>query len=205
MEKSIKNIWDESFISEKSLIAPKVNNLYNQKSKSIIHRIRRIYEFDNKGLIPMAVLTFVFLTVISEVVIGAYSALLILGLYFFNKKLLSRFKTLDIKSDTLTYLKEYRSITVSITKATKKLFVFILPLAVLSIFVIAFFMKEQSFLSKYISEDMSFLQAFSIGLIIAVIISIICNAVYAISTQLVYGTLFSKLDDIITEMETLKN
>ncbi|CAM1372197.1 hypothetical protein [Tenacibaculum xiamenense] len=205
MEKSIKKIWDESFVNEDSLIAPKINDLYNQKSKSIIHRIKRTYEFDNKGLIPMAILIFIVMTAISEVVIGSYAALLILSLFFYNRKLLSNFKTLDVKSDTLTYLKEYRGITASITKATKKLFVFILPLAVLSIFVLAFFIKEQSFLSKFISKDMSFLQVLGIGFLMATIISLICNAVYAISTQLVYGTLFSKLDDLIKEMEALKN
>ncbi len=205
MEKSIKKIWDESFVNEDSLIAPKINDLYNQKSKSIINRIKRTYEFDNKGLIPMAILILIVMTAISEYIIGTYAAFLIISLFFFNKKLLSKFETLDIKSDTLTYLKEYRAITVAITKATKKLFVFILPLAVLSIFVIAFFIKEQSFLSKFISKDMSFLQIFGIGLLVAVTISLICNAVYAISTRLLYGTLFSKLDDIIKEMEALKS
>ena len=158
MEESIEKIWNDAFINEQSLIAPKINDLYNQKSKTVINKIKRTYEIDNKGLIPMAIILAIVMSLFSEAIIGIYSSLLIVALYLFNKKLLNQFNTIDVKSDNLTYLKNYRKIISSITSSTKKLFVFAIPMAVLSIFLIAFSIKDKSFLSKFISSDTTFIE-----------------------------------------------
>lgn len=205
MEKSIEKIWTEAFINEQSLVAPKINNLYNQKSKSIINKIKRTYEIDNKGLIPMAIIVVIGMTFLSEIIIGLYAASLIICLYFFNSKLLSKFKAIDVKSDNLTYLKQYRHIINIIMKATKKLFVFAIPAAILSIFILAYNLKEKSFLSKFISNDTSLLKMISIGFLIAICVSIIGFVVYTISTKILYATHVSKLDDLIKEMNELKS
>ncbi|WP_075344659.1 hypothetical protein [Tenacibaculum agarivorans] len=204
MEKSIEKIWNEAFIDEQSLIAPKINNLYNQKSKSVIHKIKRTYEFDNKGLIPIAILVVIGAAIFSEYFIGLYGAFLILSLYYFNTRLLKKFTLIDIKSDNLTYLKRYREVMNSVMKATKRMFIFILPLAVLSIFILAFNSKETSFLSTYINPDTSFIEILGIGFITAIITSIICFFSYMISTKMLYKPLIDKLDAIINEMETLQ-
>lgn len=205
MEKSIEKIWNDAFISEQSLIAPKVIDIYNKKSKSIIHKIKRTYEFDNKGLLPMAGIVIIGGILLSETIIAAYGAFLILCLYIFNSKLLSRFNTIDVKSDNLTYLKNYRNIITSVTNTTKKLFIFAIPIAVLSIFILAYNIKETSFLSKFISEDTTLFQMAGIGLVVAITVGIIGIIAFKISTKILYGTLVSKLDDIIKEIESLKS
>lgn len=204
MEKSIEKIWNDAFINEQSLIAPKINDLYNQKSKTVINKIKRTYEIDNKGLIPMAIILAIVMSLFSEAIIGIYSSLLIVALYLFNKKLLNQFNTIDVKSDNLTYLKNYRKIISSITSSTKKLFVFAIPMAVLSIFLIAFSIKEKSFLSKFISSDTTFIEFFGIGFLIAICVSIIGIIVFTLSTKILYSSLISRLDIIIKEMEELK-
>ena len=40
MEKSIEKIWTEAFINEQSLIAPKINNLYNSGEYIILYTSR---------------------------------------------------------------------------------------------------------------------------------------------------------------------
>ena len=205
MEKSIEKRWNEAFVNEQSLIAPKINDIYNQKSKSVINKIRRTYEFDNKGLLPMAGIIVIGGILLSETIIAAYGAFLILSLYFFNTRLLKRFKTIDVKSDNLTYLKNYRRVINSVSKATKKLFIFAIPLAIVSIFALAYGVKEQSFLSNYISSETSFIGILSIGLMVAIATAMIGYFVYTISTKVLYHSLISKLDDIIKELEELKN
>jgi hypothetical protein len=204
MEKSIEKIWKEAFIEEQSLIVPKINDIYNQKSKSVIEKIKRTYEVDTKTLIPLAILLAVGMSIFSEVIIGFYSAFLILCLYFFNKKLLNKFNTIDIKSDNLTYLICYRNIITNITKATKKLMLFAIPLAILSIFILAYITKEKSFLNKFINTDTTIIEVLGIGFIIAFVVSIISYTVYTISTKVLYATLISKLDDIIYELNSLQ-
>lgn len=205
MEKSIEKMWNEAFIKEKSLIAPKINDIYNQKSKSIINKIRRTYEFDNKGLLTIAGIVLIGGVLLSETIIGLYGTFLILCLYFFNTSLLKKFSKIDVKCDNLTYIKNYRNVIKSITNTTKKLFIFAIPLAVLSIFILAYNIKETSFLSKFISKDTTFIQFFGIGLLIAIAVAIIGKIAFTISTKILYGTLVSKLDDIIKELEVLKN
>jgi hypothetical protein len=205
MEKSIEKIWNEAFINEDTLIAPKINVLYNQKSQSLISKIKRTYEIDNKGLLPMAVILVIGMSIFSEAIIGIYGAVLILCLYFYNRRLLNQFKAVDIKSDNLTYLKKYRGVITALTKSTKKLFVFAIPMAVLSIFAIAYAIKEKSFLSKFISTDTTFLEFLGIGLTIAITVSIIGIFVFKLSTKILYASLISKLDAIIKEMELLKS
>lgn len=205
MEKSIEKRWNEAFVDEQSLIAPKINDIYNKKSKSVINKIRRTYEFDNKGLLPMAGIVVIGGIFLSETIIAAYGAFLILSLYFFNTRLLKRFKTIDVKSDNLTYLKNYRSVINSVSKATKKLFIFAIPLAIVSIFALAYGIKEQSFLSNYISSETSFLGILGVGLMVAIATAMIGYFVYTISTKVLYHSLISKLDNIIKEMEELKN
>lgn len=204
MEKSIEKIWNDAFIDEQSLIAPKINDIYNQKSKSIINKIKRTYEFDNKGLLTIAGIVLIGGILLSETIIGLYGTFLILSLYFFNSRLLKRFDKIDIQSDNLSYIKNYRSVIKSVTGATKKLFVFAIPLAVLSIFIVAFYVKETSFLSRFISKDTTLLQFIGVGIIIAISLSIISRIAFKISTKILYGTLVSKLDDTIKELEALK-
>ncbi|SNR16768.1 hypothetical protein [Tenacibaculum jejuense] len=205
MEKSIEKIWNEAFVDEQSLIAPRINNLYNQKSKSIVNKIKRTYEFDNKGLLPMAGIVAIGGILLSETIIGLYGTILILCLYYYNTKLLSRFSNLDVKSDNLTYLKNYRKVIKSVSLATKRMFIFVIPFVVLSIFILAFFVKEKSFLSLFIKEETTLLEIIGIGGSVALIVSILAMLVFKLSTKLLYGTLFSKLDDLINEIEGLKN
>jgi len=42
MEKSIETIWKEGFLKSDALVAPKLNNLYNQKSKHTIDKLMRM-------------------------------------------------------------------------------------------------------------------------------------------------------------------
>ena len=41
MKNSIEAIWKEGFLNEKSLVAPKINDLYNQKSKHVVEKVKR--------------------------------------------------------------------------------------------------------------------------------------------------------------------
>ncbi len=43
MENSIETIWKEGFLNEKRLVAPKINDLYNQKSKHLVDKMERTF------------------------------------------------------------------------------------------------------------------------------------------------------------------
>jgi len=60
MEKSIESIWKEGFLKSDALVAPKVNNLYTQKSIHVIDKFKRMFRIN---LIAIVVFSFVFLII----------------------------------------------------------------------------------------------------------------------------------------------
>ncbi len=56
MEKSIEIIWKEGFLKKDALIAPKINDLYNQKSIDIVDKFRRMYRINIIGIVLFAVI-----------------------------------------------------------------------------------------------------------------------------------------------------
>ena len=62
MEKSIENIWKEGFLKSDALVVPKINNLYNQKSKHITAKFERMFKIN---LIAIVVFSVVFLIELS--------------------------------------------------------------------------------------------------------------------------------------------
>ncbi len=60
MEKSIEDIWKEGFLKSDALVAPKINNLYNQKSIHVIDKFKRMFKIN---LIAIVAFSFIFLIV----------------------------------------------------------------------------------------------------------------------------------------------
>ena len=56
MEKSIESIWKEGFLKKDALVAPKLNNLYNQKSKHIIDKFQRMYQINRIAIAAFALI-----------------------------------------------------------------------------------------------------------------------------------------------------
>ena len=74
MEKSIENIWKEGFLKSDALIAPKINNLYTQKSIHIIDKFKRMFKIN---LIAIVAFSFIFL------IVSFFIGIPITGIIFF--------------------------------------------------------------------------------------------------------------------------
>jgi hypothetical protein len=107
MEKSIENIWKEGFLKSDALVAPKINNLYSQKSIHIIDKFKRMFKIN---LIAIVAFSFVFLMV------SFFVGIPITGIIFFvtlsvlviiNKKLLDDLEKLDMSVNSYQYLKAF--------------------------------------------------------------------------------------------------
>ena len=46
MEKSIETIWNKGFLDSDTLVVPKLNNLYNKKSKTITDKLKRMMKIN---------------------------------------------------------------------------------------------------------------------------------------------------------------
>jgi len=95
MEKSIENIWKDGFLKSDALIAPKINNLYNQKSIHIIDRFKRMFRIN---LILIIAFSFLFLFVsyfVGIPIMGTIFFVSLLVLVIINKRLLNSLEHID--------------------------------------------------------------------------------------------------------------
>ena len=70
MNNSIEKIWKEGFLSNDALIAPKINDLYNQKSKNIVDKFEVVFKWNLIGIIIYAALVLVVLTIMGIPYLG---------------------------------------------------------------------------------------------------------------------------------------
>ena len=56
MEKSIETIWKKGFLKNDALLAPKLNNLYDQKSIDIVDKFKRMYKINIIALMAFALI-----------------------------------------------------------------------------------------------------------------------------------------------------
>src|SRR4030095_10332942 len=97
----------EGFLNEKSLVAPKINDLYNQKSKHLVDKMKRTFRVN---LIVIAIMSIVipivyyFLDVIWQ---GVAASVLILLTAWYGTLQMQSLKTLDQGATSLDYLKSF--------------------------------------------------------------------------------------------------
>lgn len=201
MEKSIESIWNEGFLNNEILVAPKLNNLYNKKSNLLIEKIRKTYTMDNKSIIPIAVLFAAGFSYAGHVALGLYGMTLMIALFFLNRTKLQKLERIKITSNSYQYLLAYKNIVKELIGFTTKLLALGLPIAVIPSYWL-FFRKTELFQQLILKTETLYLILIVIGL--TLLISLIGVLIYKFSTAIVYGNLIKKLDEIIGDMEALR-
>ncbi len=202
MEKSIETIWKDGFLKDDALLAPKLNNLYKKKSIHLIDKIKRVSKIDNLSILPIALVFGVILSYLGFVIIGFYGASLMILLFSLNKKLLKSLDEITINTTNYQYLIAYKKAINTIISFTTKIIGFGLPLAVIPAYWL--FFKDTEIYQKLFSET-SNLSIVLFTAIFGLLLSSIGILIYKLSTKILYGYLLVKLDEMIADMEELKN
>jgi len=95
MNKSIETIWKEGFVDDMALIAPKINDLYNQKSKNLIDNFEHMFAVNQKGVLIAAFVIFAILAVFVVPVLGMILAIMLSGLVDVGKNQLLELKNIN--------------------------------------------------------------------------------------------------------------
>ena len=199
MEKSIENIWKEGFESEKNFKLPVVKDLYNQKSKLIIERIKATSKKDNISIIPIAILLFSLFVFLGKTLLGAYIGFLLVLLFFLNKKMLKKLDQLKVSSNTYQYLTEYHSKLKEIQRFYTNLLGIGLPVVIIPGYWMYF--QGTSIMSGFMSLDLIF--QIIISMVTAVLLSALGVVGYKLSVQVLYAKSITRLEEIIHDMELL--
>lgn len=199
MEKSIESIWNEGFLKNESLLAPKITNLYTQKSKLLLEKFKRTYQIDNKSLIPLAIIVGIGVALFGYILLGVYLMIIFLGLYFINRKLLSGLESIELYSNSYNYLLEYRNMINKIIKFYTKLIGLGFPFVCLVGYWLYF--KDTEIFLNLMEREL--LTVIGILLALAFGLSMLGLVSYRLTSELVYGKYIRKLNDIIKDMEEL--
>ena len=218
MEKSIEIIWKEGFLKSDALVAPKINNLYNQKSIQIIDKFKRMFKIN---LIAIVAFSFAFLVVsfiIGIQITGIIFFVTLSVLVFINKRLLNDLEKIDIGISSYKYLKAFNQWINKQVSINKRFSRFLYPIIFMSL-VLGFWFKDAEGMplgERLVNEILvgfpdTYL-IFGIPLIGIVIVAVILvllflvgGRIYKWDLNIVYGRLFKKLEELITDIESLRS
>jgi hypothetical protein len=218
MERSIENIWKEGFLKSDALVAPKVNNLYNQKSIHIIDRFKRMFKIN---LIAIVAFSFVFLIVsffVGIPITGAIFFVTLSVLVFSNKKLLNDLEKIDLGVSSYQYLKAFNQWKNKQIAINKKMSRFLYPIIFISM-ILGFWFKDAEGMplgERLVGEiligfpDIYLIYGIPlIGIIISLLILVLLvffgGRIYKWDLNIVYGRVFKKLEELMTDIESLRS
>ena len=218
MEKSIENIWKEGFLKSNDLVAPKINNLYNQKSIHVIDQFKRMFRIN---LIAIVAFSFTFLAItffIGIPITGILFFVILSVLTIINKKFLNDLNKIDFGVSSYEYLKAFNQWKNNQIAVNKKISKFLYPIIFLSM-VLGFWFKDavgiplgERLVEKILHNFPDIYLIFGIPLLGLVIVTVIVvllfllgGKIYKWDLNLVYGRIFKKLEELMTDIESLRS
>jgi len=218
MERSIENIWKEGFLKSDALVAPKINNLYNQKSIHIIDKFKRMFKIN---LIAIAVFSFVFLIVsffVGIPITGVMFFITLSILVFINKKLLNGLEKIDLGISSYQYLKVFNQWVKKQVSINEKISKFLYPIIFISM-ILGFWFKDAQGMplgKRLVNEvligfpDIYLVYGIPlIGIVIALLMTILLGffggQIYKWDLNIVYGRIFRKLKELMNDIESLRS
>jgi hypothetical protein len=216
MEKSIENIWKEGFLKSEALIAPKINNLYIQKSIHAIDKFKRMFRIN---LIAIVAFSLVFLMVtffIGIPITGIIFFLALSILVIINKKLLNSLEKIDKGVSSYQYLNDFNMWIKLQVGVNRKISTFFYPIIFISL-VLGFWFKDAlgvplgerlvqkvliHYPETYLVWGIPLIGILSVLLVIS-ILGYFGGRIYQWDLNLVYGRVFKKLEELMIDIESL--
>ena len=213
MGKSIETIWKEGFLKDDTIVIPKINDLYNQKSKHTVDKLMRMGK-NNLIVISIGALAFFIVGIFTGVpIIGALMALSLFYLVYQGKKLSQRWETTDKGTTSFEYLKKVQQWREEVMKGFTRTYRIFYP-----VFIMLFYIgmcqsnygqeNIQKIVSKYPDLDLWFnmpVIGTVTALTIALLMGLFAKSLYLLDIQMVYGNILNKIDDLVGDMERLNS
>lgn len=213
MKNSIEEIWKEGFLSEKSLVIPKINNLYNQKSMHLVDKMKRMFKINLQAITVAAFLIPILYYFIDALWQGLAITVILLFIAWYQKKVFANLKPIDQSLNSLEYLKLFDSWVKDALTKSGKITKFVYPtmfLIVSSAIWSAWSKNERLILEiKNRFPDLTFIGNVPLVALIGVLIITAAmfyysERIYRWDVRIIYGRVFDKLENTISEMERLQ-
>ncbi|MFT5075273.1 MAG: hypothetical protein ACI85B_000305 [Flavobacteriaceae bacterium] len=212
MEKSIESIWKQGFLDNNAMVAPKLNNLYNQKSIHIIDKFKRMFKINLNALIIFSFLVLPLSFLVKIPVMGVLMFILLNVIVLVNKKVFKGLNKIDKNVSSYQYLKSFDEWMQAQILLNMKMSRFIYPyvfIAMVSGFWFSSSIRESlnrifGNYQPYMLYEIPVYWVLVI-LLITITLGIFGGRIYKWDLNLVYGRIIKKLAELIADMEDLKN
>jgi len=211
MEKSIESIWKQGFLENDAMVAPKLNNLYNQKSIHIIDKFKRMFKINLNALVIFSFFVLVVSFFVKIPVMGVLMFILFNVIVIVNKRLLKGLNDIDKNVSSYQYLKSFDTWMKSQIEVNYKMSRYIYPyifIAMVSGFGFSSQFRESlnrmlGGYQPYMVFDIPVFWVLAM-IVIIILLAIFGGRIYKWDLNIVYGRIIKKLDELITDMEDLK-
>jgi len=212
METSIETIWKDGFLKSDTLLAPKLNNLYNQKSKHIIEKFNRMFKRNLIALVLGSTLFLIYSIFADILIMGIGTFIISNSIVIVNIKLMKTLKNIDKNVSSYNYLKAFDKWLKDQLRINRKLARIYYPLFfITAIAGIWFSGNFQELLSEILGKphQIYLVNGFPVLwmlpiILIASLMAIFGDKIYNFDVNLIYGRVFRKLNDMIADIEELR-
>lgn len=213
MERSIEHVWKESFLEMESLIAPKLNDLYNQKSMHIVDRFKRTGKRNLYGIGLGSILFFGITIILKIPIVGILVGMIMAYLIWVGKRRSARLELIDQGENSYEYLKSFDDWLKETIAAYRQIYRYVYP-ALFAIFILgavyAQFPGQESMATHLFQKPVD---EYTLGiplmalvplLLIIFLVRFFSDVIYRFDVYSIYGGILKKLDELLQDMEELR-
>lgn len=208
MTKSIESIWKEGFVEDMTSLAPKINDLYNQKSRNLVDRFELMFKVNQNSVLFGAAVIFAGLCYFNAPILGGVVGLMFCGLVVIGRQQLRSLKTINKDVSSFEYLQAFDQwLDKGIAQYVTVYRIFYPALFLICTTRFLYSDMAHSLLpiedSGYNVAGMPLLFLLPV-LFVTVILGFTGGALYQADVKLVYGRQIDKLKELISEMKQLR-
>lgn len=218
METSIETIWKEGFLNNDALVAPKLNSLYGQKSIHIIDKFKRMFKVNIILIVLGSVIVLTGSLVIEMPFAGTAIFLLLNVMAIVDGMLLNGLNKVDNNRTSYQYLKKFDDWMKHKTVVNTMMARIVYPYLFISM-TMGFWFKNidgntlgEKLVNNLLVHHPDTYLVFGIplfGIVVFLVISGLLvffgKHLYRLDVNIAYGQVLRKLDELLADMEELRN
>jgi len=212
MEKSIEEIWKEGFLKSDALVAPKLNNLYNQKSTHIVDKFIRMFKINLNAIVIGSIVVLIAFFPLGIPVMGVGYFFVLNAIVIVNRKLFKSLSLIDKNQSSYEYIKSFDNWMKEQMNVNARMAQLYYPLFFI-FFVLGFWFSNKSdgFIKEILGQPHEIYMVSGIpvfwvlGIILIMgLLAVFGKRIYMFDVGLIYGRVFRKLDEMLADMEELR-
>lgn len=210
MEKSIETIWKEGFLNTESLIAPKVNNLYDKKSLHIMAKFKKMFLNNIRGIIIVSSLLFMGAYFAGALLAGSIVLIMMLYIAYTAYNELKNLEKIDKGQSSYLFLKSFKVWIDQSIERYGKMYRIVYPILILTFYFGIWFSDSLIDVRQKVSAHSDLFFGLHLGttifvLTFALLMSIFSKSIHRKDVKTMYGGILNKLNSSIAEMEDLRD